>query len=108
LLEQCLAHLETEQPLYTLPLAVEEDKRLRGFQFLSRKPMMIVINCAEETLGDSTVVDRLKERLPAHVPVITACAQLEAELASMTSDEQAQFMTGYGIKEAVRGRIVRL
>ncbi len=108
LLEQCLAHLETEQPLYTLPLAVEEDKRLRGFQFLSRKPMMIVINCAEETLGDSAVADRLKERLPAHVPVITACAQLEAELASMTSDEQAQFMTGYGIKEAVRGRIIRL
>ncbi len=108
LLEQCLAHLEAEQPLYTLPLATEEDKRLRGFQFLSRKPMMIVINCAEETLGDTTIAARLKERLPAHVPVIAACAQLEAELALMAPDEQAQFMTGYEIKEAVRGRIIRL
>jgi GTP-binding protein YchF len=108
LLEQALAHLEAEQPLYTLPLGTEEDKRLRGFQFLSRKPMMIVINCAEETLCDTTITARLKERLPAHVPVITACAQLEAELASMSSDEQAQFMAGYDITEAVRGRIIRL
>ncbi len=108
LLEQCLAHLEAEQPLNTLPLATEEDKRLRGFQFLSRKPMMIVVNCAEETLGDTTIAAGLKERLPGHVPVITACAQLEAELASMASDEQAQFMTGYDIEEAVRGRIIRL
>ena len=108
LLEQCLAHLEAEQPLYTLSLAAEEDKRLRGFQFLSRKPMMVVINCAEETLGDTTIAARLRERLPAHVPIITACAQLEAELASMTSDEQTQLMTEYGIGEAVRGRIIRL
>ena len=108
LLEQCLAHLEAGEPLYTLPLAEEEDKKLRGFQFLSRKPMMVVINCGEETLGDTTIAAHLKEGLPAHIPVITACAQLEAELASMTSDEQAQFMSGYGIKEAVRGRIIRL
>jgi GTP-binding protein YchF len=108
LLEQSLAHLEAGQPLSSLPLAEEEEKRLRGFQFLSRKPMMVVINCTEETMGDTTIAARLRGRLPAHVPVITACAQLEAELASMTPDEQTQFMTEYGIKEAVRGKIIRL
>jgi ribosome-binding ATPase len=108
LLEQCLSHLEAEQPLHTLQLAEEQDKRLRGFQFLSRKPMMVVINCTEENLNDAEVTARLRERLPKGVPLITACAQLEAELGSMTLDEQLQFMAEYGIKETVRGRIIRL
>ncbi len=108
LLEQCLSHLEAEQPLHTLQLAEEQDKRLRGFQFLSRKPMMVVINCAEGNLSCAEVTARLKERLPKGVPLITACAQLEAELASMTPDEQLQFMDEYGITETVRGRIIRL
>ncbi len=108
LLEQCLAHLESGQPLHTLLLGKEEEKRLKGFQFLSRKPMMIVVNCAEEALGDPAIAESLRQRLPESVPIIAACAQLEAELASMASDEQAQFMTGYEIKEAVRGRIIRL
>ena len=108
LLEQFLAHLEAEQPLRTLPLAAEEEKRLRGFQFLSRKPMMVVINCTEETLADTSISARIRDHLPVHVTVITACARLEAELASMTPDERTQFMTEYGIGEAVRDRIIRL
>ncbi|HVN23889.1 MAG TPA: DUF933 domain-containing protein [Syntrophorhabdales bacterium] len=108
LLEKCLAHLETGEPLSTLQLAEEEEKKLRGFQFLSRKPMMIAINCAEGTPEDSTVAGLLRERVPAHVAVISACAQLEAELASMSPGERVQFMAEYGIKEAVRGRIIRL
>jgi ribosome-binding ATPase len=108
LLEQCLSHLESGQLLSTLPLSSEDEKKLRGFQFLSRKPMMVVLNCAEKSLDDATVVPRLQEQLPKQIPVITACAQLEAELASMSSDEQAQFMAEYGLTEAVRGRIIRL
>ena len=108
LLEQSLAHLEAGQPLSSLPLTEEDEKRLRGFQFLSLKPMMVVINCIEEAMGDTTIAARLGEHMPAQVPVITACAKLEAELVSMTSDEQTQFMTEYGIREAVRGKIIRL
>src|SRR5271157_623743 len=108
LLEQSLAHLEAGQPLSSLVLTEEDDKRLRGFQFLSRKPMMVVINCTEEAMGDTAIAARLEDCMPAHVPVITACAQLEAELASMTPDEQAQLMTEYGIGEALRGKIIRL
>ncbi len=108
LLEQCLGHLENGHPLSTLPLGVDDDKKLRGFQFLSRKPMMIVVNCREDATADNAVASRLKERLPEDVAVITACAQLEAELASMNPDEQAAFMAEYGIKESVRGRIIRL
>jgi hypothetical protein len=109
LLAQCLAHLEDGNPLSTLALGADDDKRLRGFLFLSRKPMMMVINCAEETLKDAeTIMVGFKERLPGHAALLAACGRLEAELASMAPDEQAEFMAEYGINESVRGRIIRL
>jgi len=109
LLEQCLAHLESEKPLATLSLSCEDDKKLRGFLFLSRKPMMIVINCVEERLADTeNIASQLRKRLPGHTPVLAACGQLEAELATMSPDEQRQFMAEYGIEESLRGRIIRL
>ncbi len=109
LLKRGLAHLEAGNPLSTLLLPDEEEKRLRGFLFLSRKPMMIVINCAEGLLtGAERIAHDLKGRLARDIPVLAACGQLEAELASVPPDEQAQFMAEYAITESVRGRIIRL
>ena len=109
LLERCLAHLEAGSPLATLELSCEDDKKIRGFLFLSRKPMMIVVNCAEDRIAEAeSISSRLRERLPGHIPVVAACGQLEAELAAMAPGEQGAFMAEYGIAESLRGRIIRL
>jgi len=109
LLEQCLNHLNNERPLSLLSLPDADDKRVRGFQFLSRKPMMIVINCPEKELSSAeTVVAGLQSQLPDNIPVLAVCAKLEAELAIMSPEEQAIFMDEYGIKETIRGRIIHL
>jgi ribosome-binding ATPase len=109
LLKRCLAHLESAEPLSTLSLAEEEKKRLRGFLFLSPKPIMIVINCDEQNLPDADrIVATLKASLPGHSPVLAGCARLEAELASMEPHEQAEFMQEYSVKESIRGRIIQL
>lgn len=109
LLEQCLAHLESGSPLATLDLSCEDDKKIRGFLFLSRKPTMIVVNCTEDKIaGAESIASQLRERLPGHIPVVAACGQLEAELAAMAPEEQSAFMAGYGIAESLRGRIIRL
>ena len=109
LLERCLAHLESGAALATLELSCEDDKRIRGFLYLSRKPMMIVINCTEEKVAEAeTLASQLRERLPGHIPVVAACGRLEAELAAMAPEEQGAFMAGYGLAESLRGRIIRL
>ena len=109
LLEQCLNHLNIERPLSILSLPEADDKRVRGFQFLSRKPMMIVINCSEKELASAdNIVADLQGQLPDNIPVLAVCAKLEAELALMSPDEQSIFMDEYGIKETIRGRIIRL
>ncbi|OPY82045.1 MAG: Ribosome-binding ATPase YchF [Syntrophorhabdus sp. PtaU1.Bin153] len=109
LLEQCLGHLNAEKPLSTLIVSEADDKRLRGFQFLSRKPMMVVVNCAEaESASGETIIMGLQGRLPENIPVLAVCAKLEAELALMPEEERTVFMEEYGIKETIRGRVIRL
>jgi ribosome-binding ATPase len=109
MLEKCLDHLNEEKPLSTLDLLDKEGKTFRGFQFLSQKPMLAVVNCAEEMLGDADKIRTdLEKRLPAHIPLVAACARLEADLSLMSPSERDEYMQAYEIKEALKPRIIRL
>ena len=105
LLEQCLAHVGEGKPLRTLELAVSDEKTLRGFRFLSQKPMMIAINCSEDGMGE---MPGEEERDMEGCPVIHVCASLECELAMMEEAERAAFMEEFSVKESIRGRMIRL
>jgi ribosome-binding ATPase YchF (GTP1/OBG family) len=107
---ECLEHLNASKPLATLPLLeTQSGKQLRGFRFLSEKPMMIVLNCDEVRIESSEqTMAELKRTVPAHIPVVAACGKLEAELAIMPPDERVVFMEEYGIKESIAGRIIHL
>jgi len=56
LLERCKAKLEENKPLRELAIDTDDEKRIRGFQFLSQKPMLYVLNIGEEE------ADKLHER----------------------------------------------
>ena len=108
LLEKCLAYLNEEKPLSDLALEPSDIRSLRGFQLLSLKPMMIVVNTSENNIADGEVItEELAKKFPEN-PVIHACAKLESELALMNDEERAEFMNEYSIKESIRGRIIRL
>ncbi|MGA3174132.1 MAG: DUF933 domain-containing protein [Syntrophorhabdales bacterium] len=107
-LEQCLAHLERE-PLRTMPLLRSDGKALKGFQFLSQKPLMVVVNCSEDLMKESAqAAAGVRTKLSGEAPVVAACARLEAELAIMGADDRAAFMAEYGIAEPLKGSIIRL
>jgi GTP-binding protein YchF len=108
LLERCLAHVNEEKPLATFIMEEQEARALRGFQFLSIKPMMIVVNASEDNMAEGrTQAEMLEKNFPGY-PVISACAKLESELVLMADDERAVFMEEYAIKESIRGRIISL
>ena len=46
----CRETLEEARPLRSLDLASDDQKRLRGFQFLSAKPLLLVVNVDEKQL----------------------------------------------------------
>src|SRR5207253_2218381 len=51
LLERCKTKLDQNVALRTLELTADEEKLIRGFQFLSQKPMLFVLNIGEEDAG---------------------------------------------------------
>src|SRR5947207_11855713 len=53
ILQRCRALLEDGKPLRDLDLPAEDARRLRGFQFLSAKPLLIVLNVDEAELASA-------------------------------------------------------
>ena len=94
--------LSAEIPLRDVSINEEEDKLLSGFGFLSRKPMMIVLNLAE---GQAQPVIEY-----AHQSSMTIGLQgkLEMDIAQLTPEEAELFLTEYGIEELSLSRMIRL
>lgn len=113
LLKRALAHLETESPLREMEMTPEDKKRLRGFMFLSEKPMLYVLNIGESsTLGkdQEEAVEKYKISEVSSRPntgALAVCARVEAELAEMNDDDAAEFLSSYGLKESGLVRLIR-
>lgn len=105
--------LEKEQPLRELEMTPEEKKLIKGFMFLSQKPVLYVVNIGETAaLGDAldSAVIRYKLDEVAHRPNAGAtaiCGKVEAELAEMDEAEAAEFLSSYGLHESGLVRLIR-
>jgi ribosome-binding ATPase len=110
LLEKCKAALDQNQPLRQMEIDVEEEKRIRGFQFLSQKPMLYVLNLGEED------APRLHEREQefregflkgrAQTAATAVCGKIEAELAELPPGEQREYLASYGLAESGLERLI--
>ena len=109
-LEACKAVLDKNRPLRELELSADDEKRVRGFQFLSQKPMLLVLN-----LGEADAA-KLKERETAfregplagrrNVAVSAVCGKIEAELAELPPADQAEYLASYGLQESGLERMI--
>jgi ribosome-binding ATPase len=113
LLKRAKAHVESERPLREMEMTPEDKKRLRGFMFLSEKPILYVLNVSEAPeLGKEldNAVGRFKLGEVASRPNAGAtaiCGRVEAELAEMSDSDAAEFLFSYGLKESGLVRLVR-
>ena len=113
LLKRAKAHLESERPLREMEMTPEDKKRLRGFMFLSEKPILYVLNVSEAPeLGKEleNAVGRFKLSEVASRPNAGAtaiCGRVEAELAEMSDADAAEFLSSYGLKESGLTRLIR-
>jgi ribosome-binding ATPase len=113
LLKRAKVHLETEKPLREMEMNAEDKKRVRGFMFLSEKPILYVLNINESTsLGKDLeeAVAKYKLTEVANRPNAGAtaiCGKVEAELAEMSDEEAAEFLGSYGLTESGLSRLIR-
>jgi GTP-binding protein YchF len=110
LLVRCKAALEANQPLRTLEFDTEDEKRIRGFQFLSQKPMLLVLNIGEEDAGRLHDIEaEYRGSLVAgkrNVDVTAVCGKIEAEMAELPAEDAREYMASYGLKESGLQRII--
>jgi len=103
--EECLAKaralLEAEKPLRVDP-ALCDEPAMRGYRFLSAKPILYVWNVAETVMDSFEVpADGLGQM---HMSV---SARLERELAAIADpEERAEFLTDLGLTESALDKVI--
>ena len=116
--DTCRAALEAGRPLRALDLKGDDLKRLRGFQFLSAKPLLIVVNVDEQQLnGDGHGATRLADAAAhaglgpflarAGTAASAVCAKIELEIARLDAADAAAFLADLGLTESGLDRVIR-
>jgi GTP-binding protein YchF len=105
-LTRILDQLNKALPIRDLDLSPDEDKTIRGFQFLTRKPLMAILNSDESRFGMNGAL--LGEMEKARCAVEFA-GNFEMELARLDDQEETRlFMQDMGIKESASYRLTWL
>ena len=105
LLRRITDQLGANRPIREMKLDGEHEKLIRGFQFLTQKPVMIILNSEEANFGKGR---RVLEKIEERHRVIEFAGKFEMELAQFSDPEDMQlFMMDMGIQESARDRLCR-
>ncbi len=99
LLEKCAETLNAEQPLRTLPELCAKPE-LRGYTFLSAKPLLVIVNNSDEDDSMPPLPLRCAE-------AVLVRGKLEMELAQLSDEEAESFMRDFGITESALDRVIK-
>jgi len=105
------AALESERSASAAGLSPAQERTLRGFQLLSARPWIFVVNIDDRELkmGEEHFVELIRGRTPlADLRTIALSAKTEAELAALSEDEAREFMALIGIAEPGLTRMIRI
>jgi len=110
LLDRLEPELSAGRPLRALALSDEDELRLRGYRFLTQKPVLVVLNIDEGQLAAAADLEgagRSRYAQP-QTDVAALGGKIEAELAQLSEADAALFMEDLGIAEPSRGRVIHL
>ncbi|MCF7857895.1 MAG: redox-regulated ATPase YchF [Candidatus Cloacimonetes bacterium] len=103
-LKKVISHMENSLPIRSLSLSDDESKLIRGFQFITQKPLMIILNSDENKFGSSEVC---VQELQKNYQVIEFAGAFEMELTKLEKQEAVEFMQDINIKESARDRLTK-
>ncbi len=94
--------LEQEQPIRDLELSSQEEKLIRGYPFLSQKPVLVVLNIGEDQIASPPSL----EYDHSNSLVVPLSARIEEELTQLEESDAREFMESLGIEEPARDRVI--
>ena len=115
LVQRCKDALEHGTPLRALQLAGDDLKRLRGFQFLSAKPLLLAINLDENDVADvGDDIARAAEKAGltaflahASTRAVALCTKIELEISQLEAADANAFLSDLGLTESGLDRVIR-
>ena len=110
MLARLKAVLENDTPIRELELTADETRTIANYQFLTAKPLLIVVNTGEDQLPQLASLEaELNSRYSQPKRrVIALCGELEMELAQLEESAAEEFRTEFGLKESGLHRIIKL
>jgi GTP-binding protein YchF len=110
ILKRLKGELEAGRPIRDAGMSDDEAKAVRGFRFLTEKPVLVLLNVGEADLASAPA---LVERIAAtyrheHAMVEHLSARIEMELGELEAEDAATFMEELGIAESGLERVIRL
>lgn len=102
ILQKVYEQLNVMQPIRNLTLTDEEEKIIRGFQFFTKKPLLVILNSNESSFSHHP---ELLQKIGAIHPVIEFAGKFEMELAALDEDEVQAFMEDMGISQSAKDRL---
>jgi ribosome-binding ATPase YchF (GTP1/OBG family) len=101
LLNQCLENFENEIPLRKVP-DLASDPLLKGYAFLSAKPMLVLFNNEDD---DDTIPEA--EDLSSRENCMVIRGKLEQELAQMSAEDAEEFLSEFNITASAMDRVIK-
>ncbi len=110
LLARIEPHLSEGKPIRSFGLTADEELLLRGYRFLTQKPVLVVLNVDEGRLAEVPALESSgRERYAEpHTDVAALAGKIEAEIGELPEEDARLFMDDLGIAEPSRGRVIRL
>lgn len=103
IMEQLVTHLEEGKGAAELEMTADQQRIISGFQFLTAKPLFLILNSGEDNYRSN---EGLVEKLSRKFPLVEFSGNFEMELSSLDDPEsQREFMADMGITESARMRL---
>lgn len=96
--------LDNERPLREMEVTEDEFKIIRGYGFLTLKPMLVVFNCGEKLIPPETIVPDYHY---AKTALVSLQGKIEEEIAQMEGEDQQMFLAEYNITEPSASKVIR-
>ncbi len=110
ILEECQQTLQHGKPLRSLTISDNEEKLIRGYGFLTQKPLLLICNISETQLHETDEIFKRFAEYEARpqTAIIVLAAQLEMEIAQLDPDDAEVFMVEMGLNESALERFIKI
>jgi GTP-binding protein YchF len=108
LLQKIKARLEEDIPIRQQDLSQDELRALSNYQFLTAKPMLIVLNIGEEQIPKASLLENEISSLHPQFAVVALCGKLEMELSQLDESEAREFRQAMGLTTPALDQVIHL